>query len=192
MPKQTSSVRYRLNGATLIATLVATLAWALATAEPARLRRLARRAVTSLPDHSGDVVLRGVVAAVDVPLIEPASGAACAAMWSRSVDTSEGESTITEVGDAAPFVVRCGDALIAVATTLIEVLADPAQAQTRAHPERHRRDEWITAGVGDAVIVAGVLHPGASSDPYRGTAQLTAAPGRRVIIGLLGTPRSAS
>lgn len=176
-------------GSALIAGLVAVFIWVIVTGERSRLRRLARQAISQLPVQDGYVVLRGVVAVVDTPLVEPHTRTACAVAWYRTVFADERDAICDAKVGATDFVLECGDDLIAVNGSSAEVLAEPSQAMSDADHDIRCRNEWIVAAIGDPVIVAGVLSHGPEAHPHRRAAQITAAPGHKVTIGLIGKAR---
>lgn len=177
-----------LVGGALTACLVAMLTWVKVTGERSRLRRLARSGVTRLPEQDGFVVVRGTVAAVETPVTEPLSRTTGAVAWSRIIDsTADGPVTEDEVAGATHFVLQCGNALLLVDGSSAEVLVDPFQANKKSSYKG--TEEWLVATVGDPVIVAGVLSSGPEDHPHRRAAQISAAPGHKVTIGLIGKAR---
>lgn len=177
-------------GGALVASLVTILTWVKVTGELSRLRRLVRRAVTQMPKQDGFVVVRGTVAAVETPVLEPQSRTTGAAAWSRTLaSTTDGEVTQNEVAGATQFVLQCGDNLVVIDGSSAEVLADPFQANTGREYLGGDIREWLVAAVGDPVIVAGVLSSGPEAHPHRRAAQITAPPGHKVTIGLIGNVR---
>lgn len=172
-------------GSALITCLVGLVTWVIVTGERSRFRRLVRSAKSQLPERDGYAALRGTVATVETPMVELYSRTPCAAAWSRTVYNSDNAIYGEQIG-ATHFVLQCGDALIAIDGSSAEVLADPAHANTKRDDELRCRYEWITAAIGDPVIVAGVLSRGPDAHPHRRAAQMIAASNHPVTIGLLG------
>ena len=172
-------------GGLLAVGVVVLFIWVVVTGERSRFRRLVRGAKSQLPERDGYAVLRGTVATVETPMVELYSRTPCAAAWSRTVYNSDNAIYGEQIG-ATHFVLQCGDALIAIDGSSAEVLADPAHANTKRDDELRCRYEWITAAIGDPVIVAGVLSRGPEAHPHRRAAQMTASPNHPVTIGLLG------
>lgn len=180
----------QVAGACAIAVAIALTA-AIVLASPDRsLARLERRARRSLPSEDGEVVLVGTVISAAEPLVSPRSSTSCAAYWERTLrEVDEGWGTDEESTRAVDFVMRCGEALVAVDAARATVLFDPARATWTREEERRWRYEESAASIGSSILVAGRLVRAPGDGPFRATARITAGK-RPVVIGLVQRPAS--
>lgn len=177
-------------------------------------RRLAERAVTTVPAEPGWTVLRGVLRSCADPLPAPFSARPCVAYWSRHVEPlSEHGPTVYDVAihsTARDFVLDCGGTLVQVEAIGAQIVYDRRHGEVIAvgvgkPPHRSgafrpmtdedmvspRRQEIIVA-VGDPVVVAGQLARDAGDGPYRAgpapAVRLSRSRVQRVVVSLLRPP----